>query len=80
MASIVATSSGSASFCVREKIATVRVAMFLEMFTTVGAILGATITTVISPVLLYFLWEKDFKFSLITLFAFLILTLSLAAR
>jgi hypothetical protein len=50
------------------------------MFTTVGAILGATITTVISPVLLYFLWEKDFKFSLITLFVFLILTLSLAAR
>jgi uncharacterized membrane protein len=28
----------------------------------------------------YFLWEKDFKFSLITLFVFLILTLSLAAR
>ena len=54
MASIIATSSGSASFYVREKIANVRVAMFLEMFTTVGAILGATITTVISPVLLYF--------------------------
>jgi uncharacterized membrane protein len=28
----------------------------------------------------YFLWEKDFKFSLITLFVLLILTLSLAAR
>jgi len=54
MASIIATSSGSALFYVREKIANVRVAMFLEMFTTVGAILGATITTVISPVLLYF--------------------------
>ena len=28
----------------------------------------------------YFLWEKDFKFSFITFFVFLILTLSLAAR
>src|SRR5512136_293625 len=54
MASIIATSSGSASFYVREKIANVRVAMFLEMFTTVGAIAGATITTLISPTLLYF--------------------------
>jgi len=54
MASIIATSSGSASLYVREKIANVRVAMFLEMFTTVGAIAGATITTFISPTLLYF--------------------------
>jgi uncharacterized membrane protein YfcA len=54
MASIIATSSGSASSYVREKIANVRVAMFLEMFTTVGAIAGATITTLISPILLYF--------------------------
>jgi uncharacterized membrane protein YfcA len=54
MASIIATSSGSAASYVREKIANVRVAMFLEMFTTVGAIAGATITTLISPTLLYF--------------------------
>jgi uncharacterized membrane protein YfcA len=54
MASIIATSSGSASSYVREKIANIRVAMFLEMFTTVGAIVGATITTLISPVFLYF--------------------------
>ncbi len=54
MASIIATSSGSASSYVREKIVNVRAAMFLEMFTTVGAIAGATITTLISPTLLYF--------------------------
>jgi uncharacterized membrane protein YfcA len=54
MVSIIATSSGSASSYVREKIANIRVAMFLEMFTTVGAIAGATITTLISPVFLYF--------------------------
>jgi uncharacterized membrane protein YfcA len=54
--SIIATSSGSASSYVKERIANVRVAMYLEMFTTVGAIIGATITTLISPVFLYFLF------------------------
>jgi uncharacterized membrane protein YfcA len=56
MVSIIATSSGSASSYVKERIANVRVAMYLEMFTTVGAIIGATITTLISPVFLYFLF------------------------
>ena len=54
MVTIIATSSGSASSYVKEKMANVRVAMYLEMFTTVGAIVGATITTLISPVYLYF--------------------------
>jgi len=54
MASIIATSSGSACSYVREKIAHIRVAMFLEMFITVGAIAGTMITTLISPVFLYF--------------------------
>jgi len=54
MVTIIATSSGSASSYVREKIANVKMAMYLEMFTTVGAIVGATITTLISPVYLYF--------------------------
>jgi len=54
MASIIATSSGSAAAYVREGIANVRVAMFLGIFTTVGAILGATITTKLSPLFLYF--------------------------
>jgi uncharacterized membrane protein YfcA len=52
--SIIATSSGSASSYVREGIANVKIAMYLEMFTIVGAILGATITTIIAPVYLYF--------------------------
>jgi uncharacterized membrane protein YfcA len=54
MVSIIATSSGSASSYVREGIANVKVAMYLEMFTIMGAILGATITTIITPVYLYF--------------------------
>ena len=57
MVAIIATSSGSASAYVRERIANVKIAMFLEMFTITGAILGATITTFISPVFLYFLFS-----------------------
>jgi len=54
MITIIATSSGSAISYVRERITNVRIAMFLEVFTIVGAIVGATITTVIAPVFLYF--------------------------
>lgn len=54
MVSVVATSSGSASAYVRERITNVKIAMYLEMFTSVGAIIGATITTLIAPVYLYF--------------------------
>jgi hypothetical protein len=54
MVSVVATSSGSASAYVRQHLANVKIAMFLEMFTSVGAIIGAMITTWIAPVYLYF--------------------------
>jgi len=54
MVAIIATSSGSASSFVRERITNVKVAMYLEMFTITGAIIGATITTVIRPTFLYF--------------------------
>jgi uncharacterized protein len=54
MVAIIATSSGSASSFVREHIANIKVAMYLEMFTIMGAIAGATITTIIHPTYLYF--------------------------
>jgi uncharacterized protein len=54
MVTIIATSSGSASSYVRERITNVRAAMYLEMFTITGAIIGATITSLIAPRLLYF--------------------------
>jgi uncharacterized membrane protein YfcA len=54
MVAIIATSSGSASSFVRAHIADIKVAMYLEMFTIVGAIAGATITTIIHPTFLYF--------------------------
>ena len=56
MVAIIATSSGSASSFVKERIANVKLAMYLEMFTIVGAIVGATITVLIAPVFLYFLF------------------------
>src|SRR3989441_986619 len=54
MVTIIATSSGSASSYVREKIVNVKAAMFLEMFTIVGAIVGASVTSVVPAKFLYF--------------------------
>src|SRR5512144_1585129 len=42
--SVIATSSGSASAYVRDRITNLKVGMFLEMFTIVGAMVGAAIT------------------------------------
>lgn len=57
MVAIIATSSGSASSYVKEGITNVKIAMYLEIFTITGAIVGATITTVIAPAYLYFLFS-----------------------
>lgn len=44
--SVIATSSGSASAYVRDRITNLKVGMFLEMFTILGALAGAAITLV----------------------------------
>lgn len=54
MVTIMATSSGSAASYVRDRITNVRAAFYLEMFTIIGAIVGATITSLIAPRFLYF--------------------------
>ncbi len=54
MITIISTSSGSASAYVREKLANIKVAMYLEIFTVIGAIVGATITLLIPSKYLYF--------------------------
>jgi uncharacterized protein len=51
--SVIATSSGSASAYIRDHITNLKVGMFLEMFTIVGALAGAKITLAISPKPLY---------------------------
>jgi uncharacterized membrane protein YfcA len=67
MVAIIATSSGSASSFVRDRITNVKVAMYLEMFTSTGAIIGATITTIVAPVILYFFFAAFLLTSFIKL-------------
>lgn len=54
--SVIATSSGSASAYVRDHITNLKVGMFLEMFTIVGALAGARITLASSPRPLYLIF------------------------
>src|ERR1700750_2582053 len=49
LVSVIATSSGAAAAYVREGYSNLRVGMFLEVATTVGALVGALLTT-IAPV------------------------------
>ena len=51
--SVIATSSGSASAYVRDHITNLKVGMFIEMFTIVGALVGARITLSVSARPLY---------------------------
>jgi len=54
--SVIATSSGSASAYVRDCITNLKVGMFLEMFTIVGALAGAAITLVSGRRILFILF------------------------
>ncbi|MEM3851649.1 MAG: sulfite exporter TauE/SafE family protein [Methanomassiliicoccales archaeon] len=45
--STIATSSGSASAYVRDRLSNIRIGMYLEMFTVPGAIIGATIAVIL---------------------------------
>jgi uncharacterized membrane protein YfcA len=53
--SVIATSSGSAAAYVRDRITNLKVGMFLEMFTIVGALIGAAVTLLIMQQLLFIL-------------------------
>ena len=54
--SVIATSSGAASAYVRDRITNLKVGMFLEMFTIVGALVGAAITLVAGQSFLFILF------------------------
>ena len=65
--SVIATSSGAAAAYVKEGFSNIRVGMFLEIATTLGAVAGAHLTTAIPPsglaiifgaVLLYSAWHS----------------------
>src|SRR6201981_986697 len=48
LVSVIATSSGAAAAYVREGISNIRIGMFLEIATTLGAVLGAFLATKVS--------------------------------
>src|SRR5258707_11198091 len=54
--SVIATSSGAAAAYVRDRLANLRVAMFLELGTTSGAITGAWLAGIIHPRFLFILF------------------------
>ena len=54
--SVIATSSGAAVAYIRDGITNIRVGMFLEIATTIGAVTGALIGGLISPNLLYIIF------------------------
>ncbi|WP_063846527.1 sulfite exporter TauE/SafE family protein [Lactiplantibacillus plantarum] len=53
---VIATSSGSTIAYLRDEMLNLRVAMFLEIATTVGAVLGAVLTGVLNATFLYLLF------------------------
>lgn len=53
---VIATSSGSTIAYLRDEMLNLRVAMFLEIATTVGAVLGAVLTGILNATFLYFLF------------------------
>lgn len=50
---VIATSSGAASVYVRDHLTNLRLAMFLEVATTLGAITGALVGLLVAPIYLY---------------------------
>lgn len=54
--SVIATSSGAAIAYVRDKITNMRIGMFLEIATTIGAVTGAFISGLINPQYLYIIF------------------------
>jgi uncharacterized protein len=50
---VIATSSGSAAAYVKEGYSNIRIGMFLEIATTIGAVIGASLVAIISPNLIY---------------------------
>ena len=53
---VIATSSGSTIAFLKDDVLNLRVAMFLELATSIGAIVGALLTGVFNPAILYFLF------------------------
>jgi len=65
--SVIATSSGAAAAYVRDRLANIRVAMFLELGTTLGAITGAYVAGIIHARFLFILFGLILGYSAIAM-------------
>jgi uncharacterized protein len=61
--SVIATSSGAAAAYVRDRMTDMRVGMFLELATTTGAVVGATLAAIVAASFLYLLLGVVLLFS-----------------
>lgn len=61
--SVIATSSGATIAYLRDEMLNLRVAMFLEIATTIGAIIGAIMTSFFHPMILFVLFGSFLLFS-----------------
>lgn len=66
--SVIATSSGAAIAYVRDKITNIRIGMFLETATTLGAITGAFIAGLVEPKVLYIIFALLMLYSASAMF------------
>ncbi len=66
--SVIATSSGAAAAYVRDHITNMRIGMFLEIATTIGAICGALIAGLVNPAFLYVIFGAVLLISAAPLF------------
>ncbi len=66
--SVIATSSGAAAAYVRERMTNMRVAMFLELATTTGALTGAFLAGVVSVRWLYLIFGSVLAYSALTMY------------
>lgn len=65
--SVIATSSGAAAAYVRDRMTNLRVGMFLEIATTIGAISGALLATVVNSAVLFVVFGLVLLFSVLPL-------------
>lgn len=66
--SVIATSSGAAVAYIHDRITNIRIGMFLEIGTTLGAITGAFLSGVLNPKFLYFIFAVVMIYSSLMMF------------
>lgn len=65
--SVIATSSGAAVAYIKDRITNIRIGMFLEIATTIGAITGAYLSGIINTTYLYIIFGALLLFSALTM-------------